>query len=237
MVKNLLFDLDDTILDFKAAEEAAISTVLVHYGFRPTPELLSDYSRVNLGLWEKLERREILIDEVLHSRFEIFFRTLGRTVEGPEVEKVFRRVINEHAQLVPGALDLLSGLSGRFGIYAVSNGLYDTQLARLGKAGIRQFFDNLFISESVGVNKPDARFFSYVSQHIPGFSPREALVIGDSLTSDIQGGFNAGIPTCWFNRFSQARPELSSLRPDFEIRRLAELPGLLGLDSLVEGDS
>ena len=223
MYKNLLFDLDDTILDFKAAEEAAITTVLRTYGFESSPELLSQYSGINLRLWEKLERKEISIDEVLHSRFEIFFETLGKTVSGTETESIFREVINNHAQLVPGAGELLSRWSSDYGIYAISNGLYDTQISRLRKAGIIDLFKGLYISEAVGVNKPDPGFFRHVAREIPDFDPAEALIIGDSLTSDILGGINAGIRTCWFNRFGQPEPSSRNLMPDYEIHHLEEL--------------
>lgn len=225
MYKILLFDLDDTILDFKAAEAAAITKVLETYGCAASPGLLEDYSSINLSLWEKLERREINIDEVLHSRFEIFFRTLGKTVSGPQAESVFRRVINEHAQLIPGAAELLAKWGRRCDIYAISNGLYETQVSRLAKAGIIGLFRELYISETVGVNKPDPRFFSYVAQQIPAFDPTDALIIGDSLTSDIRGGHNAGIATCWFNPLHLSN--LTSLRPDYEIHALSQLDAIL----------
>lgn len=227
MYKILLFDLDDTIFDFKAAEVEAITKVLQFYGFPGTPELIDRYSTINLKLWEQLERKEILIDDVLHSRFELFFKTLGMAVNGPQTEAIFRQTINGHASLIFGAAKLLSRVKPQYGIYAISNGLYKTQLARLQKAGITDLFDGLFISETVGINKPDPRFFQYVAQNIPGFNRDLALVIGDSLSSDIQGGINAGIDTCWFNRQFANRPEAASPLPTYEIHRLEELDLIL----------
>lgn len=227
MYKFLLLDLDDTILDFQAAEAYAITQVLERHGFTASEPLLKLYARINKGLWERLERREVLIDEVLHSRFELFFKELDTVVNGAREETFFRQALNSHAQLIPDARRLLEKWHRSFGVYAVSNGLYETQLLRLDKAGITGLFHGLYISEQIGVNKPDPRFFDHVAGSIPAFDRRDALIVGDSLTSDIKGGKQAGITTCWFNRFDQPAPDDPSLYPDFEIRHLTDLDRLL----------
>lgn len=228
MYRILLFDLDDTILDFKAAEEAAISTLLARHGQAAARGLLERYSLINKGLWEKLERREILLDEVLTSRFERFFASLDILVDGREEDVLFRQSLNGHAKLMPGAAQLLEKWREYYFIYAVSNGVFETQVLRLKKAGIFDLFHGLFISGEVGFNKPDPRFFTHVRKAIPSFSADEALIIGDSLTSDIGGGNAAGIPTCWFNRFQMPFPEAEAFKPTYEIHALSELDAILG---------
>ncbi len=227
MYHTLLLDLDDTILDFKAAEAHAISMVLSSHGLTATAEHLTAYARINQALWEELERKEITIDHVLHSRFESFFETLGISVDGAREESLFRSHLNGHALLIPEAEQLLKQWHATHRVYAISNGLLETQIARLEKAGITDLFHGLFISEQVGVNKPDPAFFDHVAHNIPDFSRENSLVIGDSLTSDIQGGNLAGIPTCWFNRFDHALPTLEILQPVHIIRQLRELNALL----------
>lgn len=227
MYKYLLFDLDDTILDFKAAEEAAISNLLSHHGLTPTVERLAQYAHINLTLWEQLERKQVTIEHVLHHRFELFFRDLGLNVHGAEAEQIFRAELNRQGVLIPEAQSLLTRWRDDFRIYAISNGLYQTQILRLEKAGITDLFQDLFISEQIGVNKPDPRFFDHVKTSIPGFDSRKALVIGDSLTSDILGGNQAGIATCWFNRHGKPFPDVPELVPTFEIQRLDQLDEII----------
>lgn len=227
MYDTLLIDLDDTILDFKAAEAHAISQVLGGHGITATAEHLATYARINQGLWEQLERKELTIDRVLYSRFESFFATLGISVDGAREESLFRGHLNSHALLIPEAGQLLKQWHASHHVYAISNGLYDTQMARLEKAGITNLFHGLFISEQIGANKPDPAFFDHVAHNIPDFSRKTSLVVGDSLTSDIQGGNLAGIHTCWFNRFDLAPPAFPLMQPVHIIRRLSELNALL----------
>lgn len=229
MYQTLLFDVDDTILDFHAAEQEAVSAVLRAFGLEPSQPLLEQYSAINLDHWKKLERSEIALEQLLTQRFEVFFETLGQTIQGAEAERIFRRVMDSHAVLIPEAFELLSRWQLDHHLYAISNGLAQTQIRRLTKAGVLPLFRDLFISERIGFNKPHQRFFDYVKEHIPDYAASSYLIIGDSLTSDILGGNRAGIDTCWFNRFGAARPKDVELQPRFELHALRELDPILAL--------
>lgn len=227
MYKFLLFDLDDTILDFKSAETHAFSSLLEHHGIQATPQRIDRYSAINQALWLQLERKEVKLTDVLHGRFELFFREIGIQVDGEEEETLFRFHLNQHAQLIPDSRQLLAGWHSTYKVYAVSNGVLQTQMLRLKLAQIDHLFHGLFISETVGVNKPDPAFFRHVADSIPDFRADQAIIIGDSLSSDIRGGSRAGITTCWFNRFDLPNPTEPDLVPDHVIHNLSELDHIL----------
>ena len=225
MFKTILLDLDDTILDFKKAEHTAISKTFRQMGLEPTQALLSQYSTINQATWERFERGELSRDAVLTERFEILFSQLGVALSSRTCEDIYRAYLGIGHYFIEGAEWALEYLSGKYNLYLASNGVAETQYSRLDSAGICHYFKALFISELTGSHKPDKAYFDYCFAHIPNFDPRSAMIIGDSLTSDIQGGINAGIATCWFNY--RHKPARYDIRPDYTITSWEQLPQIL----------
>lgn len=222
----VLLDVDDTLLDFHKAEAAALSKTLVDMGVEPKAETLSRYSVINAGLWEQLEEGLVTREQVLTSRFEILFNELGLAHSGYEARLLYENYLSIDHYFMPGAPALLEALYGKYRLFIVSNGTASVQDGRIKSAGIARYFEEIFISERVGFNKPSPEFFARCFERIPGFARESTLIVGDSLSSDIRGGINAGIKTCWFNPKGKAARE--DIRPDWEISALEELPGLLG---------
>ena len=225
MYRTIFLDLDDTLLDFGAAERVAIAKAFRDLGLEPTPALLGRYSELNQAQWEAFERGEITRDTVLVRRFALLFAELGLSIEAQHAEDVYRGYLGVGHYFVEGAEELLSYLAPKYDLYLASNGVADTQYSRLESAGIGHYFKDIFISEVTGSHKPDRAYFDYCFSRIPGFDPSKALIVGDSLTSDILGGCNAGIRTCWFN--PGCKPLQGPVTPDHEIHALRELKDIL----------
>ena len=218
-------DIDDTILDFHRAEATALHRTLTELGIAPEAETLSRYSEINRQQWELLEEGILSRDQVLLRRFEILFRELGKNCDASSARDRYEGLLRLGHWFVPGAEELLRSLYGRYDLYLVSNGTADVQHARIASSGIGAFFRAIFISEELGVDKPSPTFFQRCFALAPEIDTDRCLIIGDSLTSDIRGGMNAGIRTCWFN--PGGKPGRGDITPDFTISRLSELPPLL----------
>lgn len=225
MLKHIFIDLDDTILDFSGGEAKALSTTLASFGLDPTPEILQLYHVINIRHWEMLERGELTRPQVLVKRFEALFAELGLPLSGAEVNKTYGYNLSLQHDFLPGAKDLLNTLFGKYDLYLASNGNLATQQRRLTDANLYPWFQGVFISEEIGANKPSPEFFEKCFSQIPSFHPEDAVMIGDSLTSDIKGGRDAGLRTIWFNPHHKA--PAADIQPDFEIESLSQLPGLL----------
>lgn len=225
MFRTILLDLDDTLLDFGEAERVAIAKTFRQIGLEPTPELLSRYSEINISQWEAFERGEISRETVLTRRFEMLFAELGTESDPQSCEDIYRGYLGIGHYFVEGAEDLLSYLYPKYDLYLASNGVADTQYTRLQSADIGHFFRAIFISEVTGHHKPEREYFDYCFTRIPDFCAEKTMIIGDSLTSDILGGKNAGIKTCWFN--PKGKPCRADIRPDYEIHSLEELKSIL----------
>ena len=225
MIRNVLLDLDDTLLDFHRAEAEAIRHTLAEIGIPPTDETVALYSRINRSCWAKLETGEYTRDEVLHKRFDMLFETLGVTGDAHETQKLYEYRLSLGAYYLDGAEALLDALLGNYRLYLATNGIVNVQARRIKDSGIGKYFDNIFVSERIGYNKPDKRFFDCAFSEIPDFCHSETVIIGDTLTSDILGGINAGIKTVYFN--PKRRKNDTGITPDYEIGSLSELIELL----------
>ena len=222
---TILLDLDDTLLDFGAAEKVALSKTLLELGIEPTEAKLHRYHEINISQWEAFERGELSRERVLTRRFELFFEELGLSIDAQACEDRYRHYLGIGHYFVEGAEALLEYLVPKYKLYLASNGVAETQYSRLESAGIGHYFEEIFISETTGHHKPEREYFDYCFARIPDFDPNTTLIIGDSLSSDILGGNNAGIHTCWCN--IKGRPPRADIVPDFEIHSLAELYELL----------
>lgn len=224
----VLLDVDDTILDFRKAEAVALSKALAERKIEPTPAIIERYSQINKSQWELLEEGRLTREQVLLRRFELLFEELGLDLSPERMRDRYEHYLAVGHYFMPGAPELLWELYGKYALYIVSNGTASVQAGRLASAGIENFFEGIFISQEIGCNKPEQAFFERCFARIANFDPRRAMIVGDSLTSDIRGGRNAGILSCWYNpRGSAPRQDI---RPDYEIQSLAQLPALL--DSL-----
>ena len=199
MLKNIFLDLDDTILNFTAGEAKALSQTLREAGIEPTEAILDRYHIINTAHWELLEEGRLTRDEVLVQRFEQLFRELGVNHSGKAISERYEVLLSCQHDFMPGAEQLLKDLSSRYDLYLASNGAAAVQNPRLNDAGLRPYFKDIFISEEMGADKPSKAFFDACFAAIPGFRLEETVMVGDSLTSDIRGGLNAGLRTVWFN--------------------------------------
>ena len=225
MIRNVLFDLDDTLFDFHKAEKIALTKTLVHFGIDPTEETLALYSTINAAHWKRLELGEISREEVKVGRYRELFKTIGVECDPVKATAYYESMLAIGHYFMPGAPELLEELYGKYRLYIVSNGTAKVQEGRIGSSGIAKYMDGIFISQILGANKPDKQFFDICFAEIPDFSLSETVIIGDSLSSDIKGGINAGIITVWFN--PKGIENDNDIKPDYTIKELSEVPGLL----------
>ena len=225
MIRNVLFDLDDTLFDFHKAEKIALTKTLVHFGIDPTEETLALYSTINAAHWKRLELGEISREEVKVGRYRELFKTIGVECDPVKATAYYESMLAIGHYFMPGAPELLGELYRKYILYIVSNGTAKVQEGRIGSSGIAKYMDGIFISQILGANKPDKQFFDICFAEIPDFSLSETVIIGDSLSSDIKGGINAGITTVWFN--PKGIENDSDIKPDYTIKELSEVPGLL----------
>lgn len=225
MYKYLLIDLDDTILDFHMAENVALKKTLQAFNIEPTEAVCARYSAINKMYWERLERKEITRPQVLTGRFATLFEELGVEGDPKACCETYMDNLSIGHYFLPGALEALEALSKKYILYMASNGNSRVQAGRLKSANISHFFADMFVSEDMGADKPSKAYFEKCFARMGDFDPAETMMVGDSLTSDIRGGKNAGIATCWVNPKGKPCPE--DLRPDYEIETLAQLPALL----------
>lgn len=224
MVETLFFDLDNTLLDFNRAERAAIAKTLKSFHIAPEPSVLKRYSELNLAQWKLLEQGKITRDQVKLRRFRLLFAELSVDVPAKEAAHTYETHLAQGHYFIDGAEELLKTLYGQYRMYLVTNGTLSVQKGRLKSSGISRYFEDIFISEELGYNKPGREYFDCCFSRIPDFHKETAVIIGDSLTSDIQGGINAGIRTIWFN---PSHEKTSEIIPDHEFDSLMKLPELL----------
>ena len=225
MIRFVLLDLDDTILDFHRAEAAAVSKTFLRLGIEPTEQIVQRYSEVNAAHWRMLERGEITRAQVLTGRFRQIFSEIGAGCDPEHTQQIYEAYLSRGHYFIPGAEQLLKDLYGNYHLYLVSNGNAVVQKGRLESAGIAPYFDAIFISELIGADKPSRAYFDRCFAKIPDFDTQQAILIGDSPTSDILGGTRAGVKTCWFN--PNHRPPHPEIHADFEVDQLCLLPSLL----------
>lgn len=225
MLKYIFLDLDDTIFDFHIAEKNALKKTLIELGIQPEETVLKRYSELNDQQWKLLELGKITRDEVKVRRFELLFEEIGSDASAMEAADIYIGYLSQGHYFVEGASELLQNLYGKYQLFLVSNGTTIVQKSRLASSDIERYFEHIFISQEIGYNKPSKDFFDYCFSHISDFKKEECVMIGDSLTSDIQGGINAGIKTIWFNlRNKSAREDII---PDYTIKKLSEVYAIL----------
>ena len=226
MIKTIFFDLDDTIFDFHKAEAVAVSKTLAEQGVDNSKQTVARYSEINASMWKRLEKGELSREEVLVKRFEQLFLELGvKNCDAFDTRKKYEKNLSVGHYFVDGAYELLEKLSKKYDLYLVSNGTYKVQEGRLNSSRIKKFFKDIFISEKLGFVKPQKEFFDEVFSKIQNFDKQSAIIVGDSLSSDIKGGNNAEIKTCWFN--PKHLQNQTDAKVDYEIHSLNEIYKIL----------
>lgn len=225
MIEFLFLDLDDTILDFHKAERIAISKTFRDFGIEPTEEVLARYSQINKACWHKLELGEWTREQVLVRRFEMLFAEHNIVCDGTQVARAYEKNLAIGHYFLPGAEEAVDALSKKYRLFLASNGTASVQQGRMTSANLYRFFEKVFVSQELGANKPAKEFFERATAQIPGYDPEKALMVGDSLTSDILGGINAGMKTCWVN--PKHLPADPAITADYEIEALSQLESLL----------
>ena len=225
MIEFLFLDLDDTILDFHKAERIAISKTFRDFGIEPTEEVLARYSQINKACWHKLELGEWTREEVLVRRFEMLFAEHNIVCDGTQVARAYEKNLAIGHYFLPGAEEAVDALSKKYRLFLASNGTASVQQGRMTSANLYRFFEKVFVSQELGANKPAKEFFQRATAQIPGYDPQKALMVGDSLTSDILGGINAGMKTCWVN--PKHLPADPAITADYQIEALSQLESLL----------
>jgi 2-haloacid dehalogenase len=217
--KTLLFDVDDTLLDFQASEHKALAKIFNDAGVVFTPALKAQYQTYNHQLWQNFEAGKVSRDEIINGRFGDFFHALGKPVDSLTFATKYRQYLNEGHDLLGDSREIVASLAKTHDLYVVTNGVAETQYQRLHDSGLMPFFKDIFVSEDTGYHKPEKEFFEIVFAKIPEIDLAQTVIIGDSLTSDIQGGINAGIDTVWLKHGDLA----STITPTYEIHDLSEL--------------
>ena len=198
--KFLLFDLDHTLLDFDAAEDVALTQLLKEEGVTDVQAYKDYYVPMNKSLWKDLELKKIRKQELVNTRFSKLFSHFGIEKDGVYLAERYQFYLAQQGQVFSGAMELLDSLIDRgYELYAATNGITTIQTGRMAQSGLAPYFNQVFISEQLQTQKPDTLFYEKIGQQIAGFSKQNTLMIGDSLTADIQGGNNAGIDTVWYN--------------------------------------
>jgi 2-haloacid dehalogenase len=219
---TVLFDLDHTLLDSDTSEALAFELALHTIGVEDPAEHFAEYDRINRALWAAVERHELMPGQVRTTRFEQLIAAAGLDADPRALADTFAAGLGCHGELYPGALEMLDALAARSSLALVTNGLADVQRARIERLGIAQYFDAVVISAEIGASKPSTGIFDIAFDRLGSPAKGDALMVGDSLSSDIQGGVNYGIATCWYNPRRRA-PDVA-LCFEHEIVALADLP-------------
>ena len=209
--RTLLFDADQTLLDFHRSEHEAVTDCLEAFGVPVNNETIAKYSEINTSYWKMLERGEIEKSKLYSARWATFAEFYGYDIDAQAISDLYIDKLSERAYVLDGAEEMVEKLSKTCRIYIITNGNKKVQDGRMGKLSISRLFLDRFISEEIGFEKPSVEYFDIVKSKIPNFDPETTLVIGDSLTSDIQGGINAGLDTCWYNPQKKSAPEGMSI--------------------------
>lgn len=223
---TILFDLDHTLLDSDTSEALAFDATLRSVGIDDPSEHLPAYQQLNQSLWKRVEQGELSPNDVKRLRFEQLLDHLGIDGDPEEMGNQFLSGLGSFGELYPGARELLDQTgSARVGL--VTNGIGSVQRQRIDRLDLGRHFQGVAISGEVGVAKPDPAIFDHLG--FGELDPARTVMIGDSLTSDIAAGINAGFATCWYNPHGKPRPSKTESTPTMMVGALSEIPALLEL--------
>jgi YjjG family noncanonical pyrimidine nucleotidase len=223
--KWLLFDADGTLFDYDAAEFNALKLSFASFNLPFAEDHLVLYRQFNKGLWERFEQGEITIPRLKTERFKLLLAELGIKMDSHLFSSTYLNHLSMRPDLIEGAKELVQYLYGRFSLVLITNGIKEVQRSRLNLSPINDYFYDIIISDEVGSAKPDKRIFEIAHDRMNSPEKDSILIIGDNLVSDIKGGNEFGIDTCWYNPVSTKLNAF--IKPTYEIKNLDEIPGLV----------
>lgn len=225
-----LVDADNTLLDFHASSFLAIQEALESFSVAWKEEYAEIFTRLNDSLWEKLERKELTRETLVKMRFPLYLKELGLTqIDGDEFNKKYLHLLSTKPLYIAGAEDFLKVLKKNGRVYIVTNGTEWIQKSRFSILGIANWVDGVFVSDSIGADKPDPKYTRYVLEHIDDFERDKAVWIGDSLSADIQAASDANIESIWYNPQGKSLKQ-NSARPTTIGRDFTEILSILGIN-------
>lgn len=221
MSSLILWDVDGTLMDFKRSEHESLKKALKTFGYNASEADISLYSAINDSCWKRYEKGEMTYDDIFYNRFAEFFSKIGFWEDISKVNEIYRNNLGEIFFLNEHALDICLSLKGKIRQYIVTNGYAKTQEKKITASGLADAVDGIFVSGLIGCPKPEKKFFDICFEKIGNVDIKNTIIVGDSLSSDIKGGENAGILTCWYNPLRQENNV--GVKIDFEISRLDEI--------------
>lgn len=231
MIKVVFMDIDDTILDFSGFVKKTMKDGFEKYKLPSySDEMFVVFNKVNARLWRSIEQKELTLQELSKIRWNMIFEEIGISFEGGLFEEYFCKELYKSAILEPHALELIRYLNGKYVMCAASNGPYEQQINRLKAGGIESYFSHTFISSAIGADKPDKAFFDYCFRELrkgeyENLMPGETIIIGDSLTSDIAGGKDYGMKTCFYTKRQRCDPDYEKV--DYIVSDLSDIMKIL----------
>lgn len=219
--KTILFDIDDTLFDFDKDQKIAFKNAISIIGYNCTDKMYNGYNEINLKLWNLLNEGKIGLQELFIKRIVDFFNEYNIKQEPEKFNKIYTQEFQKTGTPIEGVKDVLEKLKGNYELVIATNGPKEHQYQRIENAGFSKYFSKIFTSEEVGFNKPDKKFFDKIFKDIENKDKTKILMVGDSLSSDIRGGTNSGIDTCWYNS-KNIKNELN-IKPTFEVNKLEEI--------------
>ena len=231
MYKTILLDIDNTLFDYLKAENYAVRTTFEDFGFFTSvneskfEEVKKEYRNINELLWEKLEKGEITSTELKIERFQILFEKINLKYSAEEFSKQYLKRLGEGAFLFDGAEELCRYLHGKYKLGIITNGMKEVQYSRVENSAIGKYIDKIIASDDIGISKPNAGIFEYALKELGTENKKESIMVGDSLSADIQGGINFGIDTCWVNLQNEYSD--GKIKPKYTVTSLEEIYRIL----------
>lgn len=221
----ILFDADGTLFDYDSAESSAFKTTLERHGYDATPDSLKMYQRINSRLFRELEMGQIKAKELRTKRFKLLFSQLNFKIDVNEFSRQYLGNLSKASRLLPGALETVKTLYSKCKLLIITNGIGEVQRSRLNASELKPYFDDVVISDEVGAAKPSKEIFDIAFGKMNMPAKKETLIVGDSLTSDMRGGVNFGIDTCWYNPLGMQNNQ--DFEITYEIQNLEQLINLV----------
>jgi len=222
-----LLDADGTLFDYDKAEENALKSMFHKYRFSYIEDVRTIYRIINQALWDSLEKGQIKKSDMQVLRFKQLFDALSIECDPKKFNDEYLVELGKGSFLIEGAFELCRSIfENNKKAYIVTNGISATQKARLENSVIKPYIADIFVSEEIGYHKPNSLYFEYVFSHIPDVDKSNIIIVGDSLSADIEGGIHGGIDSCWFNKHDLKNK--TDITPTHEIKRLTELYTLIG---------
>ncbi len=225
---TILFDLDDTLIDFSGNEFKALEEATAKHGIELTEDMFQAYRMINRELWNNMEKGIYTKKEILSLRFDLFFVQTGTFGDASQLNHDYLIAMGRHAKKNDGIVETLEVLKeAGVRVALVTNGAEMAQKIKLAVTGLDDYFEDIYISDITGFAKPDVKFFGFVEEAMGGFDKSKTMIVGDGLASDIQGGINYGISTCWYNHHKTTNE--SAIKPDYVIEHMSEIEGIIGI--------